>query len=70
MPDREMRHIDALAGRIGFRVATTRGEKEAADYIEPELLPRVTAFIKDVLHEIDNRVCYNKAHKRQSLYIR
>ncbi|GHO54821.1 hypothetical protein KSB_32960 [Ktedonobacter robiniae] len=65
-----MRHIGALAGHSGVRVATIRGKKEAAKYIEPELLPTVTAFIKDVLHEINNRVCYNKAHKRQSLYIR
>ena len=30
-------------------------------YIEVEQLPKVTAFMKDVLCEIDRRVCYNKA---------
>ena len=32
-------------------------------YIEPETPAKVTAFMKDVLYEIDRRVCYNKMHK-------
>jgi len=32
-------------------------------YVEPETPPKVTAFMKDVLQEIDRRVCYNKMHK-------
>ena len=35
--NREMQHIDVLAGEIGFRVATTEGEQRAAEYIEQEL---------------------------------
>jgi len=35
--NREMQHIDVLAGEIGFRVATTEGEQRAATYIEQEL---------------------------------
>jgi len=32
-------------------------------YVEPETPAKVTAFVKDVLQEIDCRVCYNKEHK-------
>ncbi len=32
-------------------------------YVEPETPPKVTAFVKDVLYEIDRRMCYNKMHK-------
>ncbi len=32
-------------------------------YVEPEMPAKVTAFMKDVLCEIDRRVCYNKVHK-------
>ncbi len=32
-------------------------------YVEPETPAKVTAFMKDVLHEIDRRVCYNELHK-------
>ncbi len=32
-------------------------------YVEPETPTKVTAFMKDVLYEIDRRVCYNKTHK-------
>ena len=32
-------------------------------YIEPETPAKVTAFMKDVLYEIDRRMCYNKTHK-------
>ncbi len=35
--NREMKHITILAGEIGFRVATTEGERRAARYIEQEL---------------------------------
>ncbi len=35
--NREMEHIDMLAGTIGFRVATTEGERRAGRYIEQEL---------------------------------
>jgi len=35
--NREMEHINVLAGEIGFRVATTEGERQAAQYIEQEL---------------------------------
>src|SRR5258708_38082000 len=35
--NREMSHINVLAGEIGFRVATTEGEHRAANYIEHEL---------------------------------
>ncbi len=31
-------------------------------YVEPETPAKVTAFMKDVLYEIDRRVCYNKTH--------
>ncbi|MDQ2717662.1 MAG: M20/M25/M40 family metallo-hydrolase [Chloroflexota bacterium] len=34
--NREMGHINVLAGEIGFRVATTEGERRAASYIEQE----------------------------------
>ncbi len=32
-------------------------------YVEPETPTKVTAFMKDVLYEIDRRMCYNKMHK-------
>lgn len=32
-------------------------------YVEPETPAKVTAFMKDVLYEIDRRMCYNKTHK-------
>src|SRR5579863_5730581 len=32
--NREMEHIDMLAGTIGFRVATTEGERRAGRYYE------------------------------------
>ncbi|GAC1689766.1 MAG: hypothetical protein NVS9B9_11840 [Ktedonobacteraceae bacterium] len=32
-------------------------------YIEPETPAKVTAFMKDVLYEIDHRMWYNKGHK-------
>ncbi len=32
-------------------------------YIEPEIPAKVTAFMKDVLCEIDRRMCYNKMRK-------
>ncbi len=35
--NQEMEHIDMLAGTIGFRVATTEGERRAGRYIEQEL---------------------------------
>lgn len=35
--NREMRHINVLAGEIGFRVSTTEGEHRAANYIEQEM---------------------------------
>src|SRR6266851_4027588 len=35
--NREMEHINVLAGEIGYRVATTEGEHRAANYIEQEL---------------------------------
>ena len=35
--NREMQHINVLAGEIGFRVATTEGEHRAANYIEQEM---------------------------------
>lgn len=35
--NREMEHINMLAGTIGFRVATTEGERRAARYIEQEM---------------------------------
>ncbi len=35
--NREMEHIDMLAGTIGFRVATTEGERRAGRYIEQEM---------------------------------
>jgi Peptidase family M28 len=35
--NREMEHIDMLAGTIGFRVATTEGERRAGSYIEQEM---------------------------------
>ncbi len=35
--NREMEHIDMLAGTIGFRVATTEGERRAGRYIEEEM---------------------------------
>ena len=34
--NREMEHINVLAGEIGYRVATTEGEHRAANYIEQE----------------------------------
>src|SRR5260370_7797276 len=35
--NREMEHINVLAGEIGYRVATTEREHRAANYIEQEL---------------------------------
>jgi len=32
-------------------------------YVEPETPAKVTAFMKDVLYEIDRRMCYNKMRK-------
>jgi len=37
-------------------------------YVDPEVPPKAKAFVKDILYEVNHRVCYNTPQKSQSIH--